>query len=133
LTLAFDYALQKNVLILAATGNQGSTGYSPSIFSTWVIPVAACDATGSVSSMSNIGHSIGKRGYLAPGENIISASAGGGFTQMSGTSFAVPFVTGAIALLWSLFPMASAVEIVRAILHSQQISNLSEITCSSNI
>ena len=35
---------------------------------------------------------------------------------MSGTSAAAPFVTGAIALLWSLYPQASAAEIRQAIL-----------------
>ena len=30
---------------------------------------------------------------------------------MSGTSFAAPFVTGALALLWSIFPTASPTRI----------------------
>ena len=34
---------------------------------------------------------------------------------MSGTSFAAPFVTGTVALLWSLFPNASPMELVNAI------------------
>jgi subtilisin family serine protease len=34
--------------------------------------------------------------------NITSTAPDGKYTQMSGTSAAAPFVTGAIALLWSL-------------------------------
>ena len=34
----------------------------------------------------------------------------------AGTSIAVPFVAGAAALLWSLFPAATAAEIKRALL-----------------
>ena len=34
---------------------------------------------------------------------------------MSGTSFATPFVTGALALIWSIFPTASAAQLVRSI------------------
>jgi subtilisin family serine protease len=34
---------------------------------------------------------------------------------MSGTSFAAPFVTGAIALLWSVFPEATPPNLIRAI------------------
>ena len=36
---------------------------------------------------------------VAPGVNIISAAPGGGYTSMTGTSMATPFVTGSAALL----------------------------------
>lgn len=36
---------------------------------------------------------------VAPGVNIFTATPGGGFTTVSGTSFATPFVSGAAALL----------------------------------
>lgn len=36
---------------------------------------------------------------VAPGVNILTAAPGGGFTTVSGTSFATPFVSGAAALL----------------------------------
>jgi len=36
---------------------------------------------------------------VAPGVNIFTAASGGGFTTVSGTSFATPFVSGAAALL----------------------------------
>ncbi|WP_373466499.1 S8 family serine peptidase, partial [Acinetobacter soli] len=35
----------------------------------------------------------------APGVNIVTARAGGGYEAVTGTSFAVPFVTGGAALL----------------------------------
>lgn len=35
----------------------------------------------------------------APGVNITTTAAGGGYTVVSGTSFAAPFVTGSAALL----------------------------------
>ena len=52
---------------------------------------------------------------MAPGMNITSILSGGGFTRHSGTSFAVPFLTGTIALLWSIFPKATATNIVNSI------------------
>jgi subtilisin family serine protease len=52
---------------------------------------------------------------MAPGVNIMSSYPGGKYTHMSGTSFAAPFVTGAIALLWSIFPYATPSEIIKAI------------------
>ena len=36
---------------------------------------------------------------MAPGVDITTTSAGGGYTTVSGTSFATPFVTGSAALL----------------------------------
>lgn len=115
---AYEYAMQKNVLILGAAGNQASLGYASDLYSTWIIPVAACDEEGKISSLSNIGPSIGKRGLMAPGVNIISALSGGTLTRMSGTSCAVPFVTGGIALLWSQFPQATVTEIISSILQT---------------
>jgi subtilisin family serine protease len=51
----------------------------------------------------------------APGEAITSLGAEGKPLKLSGTSFATPFVTGAIALLWSLFPSATVAEIKLAV------------------
>jgi subtilisin family serine protease len=111
---AYDYALQKSVIIVVAAGNQGNIGNISLINHQWLIPVAACDENNSLDPMSNFGPSIGNRGLMAPGMNIRSTYPGGQYTNMSGTSFAAPFVTGAIALLWSIFPSATA----GAIMHS---------------
>jgi subtilisin family serine protease len=118
---AYDYAMRNGVIIVAAAGNQGNIGGYLSILShQWVIPVAGCDEQGRLDPMSNFGPSIGRRGVMAPGVNITSTSPNGRYTQMSGTSFAVPFVTGAIALLWSIFPKATA-EIIHALRYSLYI------------
>lgn len=112
---AYDYARLHETIILAASGNQGNIGGVSLLNNQWVIPVAACNENGILDPISNFGQSIGIRGLMAPGINITSTSSGGGYRQMSGTSFAVPFVTGALALLWSIFVKASAAEMVRAI------------------
>lgn len=113
---AFDYACLRGVIIVGAAGNQGRIGPVPLFTHPWVIPVVACDQTGRLYARSNLGPSIGRRGLMAPGVNISSACSTGGYMTMTGTSVAVPFVTGAIALLWTSFPDLSACEIRNAIL-----------------
>lgn len=113
---AYDYALQKGVILVAAAGNQGNIGYITMLDHNWLIPVTACDSEGRIDPMSNFGRSISKRGLMAPGVNITSTAPNGQYTQMSGTSAAAPFVTGTIALLWSIFPRAAAHKIIRSLI-----------------
>ena len=58
---ALDYAAQRAVIIVAATGNQGVVGSSVITRHPWLIPVAGCDLQGRPLSQSNLGNSIGKR------------------------------------------------------------------------
>jgi subtilisin family serine protease len=112
---ALDQAAKKGVIIVAAAGNQGTVGGTIITRHPWVVPVAACDARGRPTRESNLGHSIGRRGLMAPGDGITSLGANGQPVTLGGTSVAAPFVTGAIALLWSEFPAATAVEVKAAV------------------
>lgn len=112
---ALDYAARRGVIVVAAAGNQGTLGSSAITRHPWVIPVVACDLRGRPISQSNLGSSIGRRGLGAPGEEITSLGAEGKPLTFGGTSVATPFVTGAIALLWSEFPAASVAEVKFAV------------------
>lgn len=113
---ALEYAGRMEVITVAAAGNQGTLGSSAIIRHPWVIPVAACSSQARPHSLSNLGSSIGRRGLMAPGEDVRSLGAEGEPYRAGGTSVAAPFVTGAIALLWSIFPAASAAEVKSAVL-----------------
>jgi subtilisin family serine protease len=112
---AINYAAGRGVIIVAAAGNQGAIGDSAITRHSWVIPVAACDSEGRLLSESNLGSSIGRGGVTAPGENITSLGTNGKPQVSGGTSAAAPFVTGTVALLWSEFPDATAVQIKRSV------------------
>jgi subtilisin family serine protease len=115
---AYHYACRRGVIIVVAAGNQGKLGYAPLVHNLWVLPVVACDNSGNLSPESNFGASIGSRGLMAPGVNITSTWPKGKYNQMSGSSVAAPFVTGAVALLWSIFPNAASTEIIYCIMNT---------------
>lgn len=115
LDAALNEALRRGVIVVAAAGNQGTVGSSAITRHPWVIPVVACDLQGRPMNESNLGGSIGRRGLSAPGDRITSLGAQGPALILGGTSVAVPFVTGATALLWSEFPSAGASHIKLAI------------------
>lgn len=123
---AIDYAARRHVIIVAAAGNQGTLGGTVITNHAWVVPAGACDLRGKPLVESNLGHSIGRRGVLAPGEQIASLGSDGKPLTLGGTSAAAAVVTGAIALIWSLLPSASGAELRFAIMqaHAQARTNV---------
>lgn len=129
---AIEYARQRNVLIVAAAGNDGSdiTGlpvYPATIKSDNLITVCAVDDQKGIASFSNF--SSTDVDLCAPGVEIASANKNydpflrpneSEFISMSGTSMATPVVTGVAALIWSMEPTLSASEIKDIIIKSAQ-------------
>jgi subtilisin family serine protease len=112
---ALFLAAKQGVIVVAAAGNQAAVGSSAITRHAWVIPVVACDERGRPTDQSNLGSSIGRRGLTAPGDAVLSLGTGSKPITAGGTSIATPFVTGAVALLRSLFPKAPGAQVKLAV------------------
>ena len=124
---ALDQAARRGVIVIVAAGNQGTLGGTAITYHPWVIPVVAYDLDGRPMHLSNFGSSIGRRGLGAPGYQVTSLGANGKPLTLGGTSAAAPFVTGAIALLWSEFPSATAAEVKLAVTRASSRRRMSVV------
>lgn len=109
----YDEALNLGVIIVAASGNNGTAVIGCPACMPQVISAGALrqDATGDVSraSYSQYGKDLD---LVAPGDRIYSTYKTGSFAFLSGTSMACPEVVAAIAITSSYHPNSTAPEVV---------------------
>ena len=93
------YAYSKNVVLVASSGNSGNDEpHYPSGYSE-VISVGNSTEDDYIASSSSYGSTLD---LVAPGTFILSTSKDGGYSVVSGTSAAAPFVSAAATLILSL-------------------------------
>ncbi len=111
LQVAIDYAWAHNVVVVAATGNDGSTTATFPAGDRGVIGVSNTDQNDALNASSNYGADT----FLAaPGTDIVTLAAGGGTTSITGTSASSAEVAAAAAVLRASDPAASNGVIVGA-------------------
>ncbi len=120
---ACAYAFAKGAVVVAAGGNSYSSGnwVQYPAASPHVLGVASTDGAGNPSAFSNTGPHID---LAAPGEGILAAVPGAGYSTESGTSFSAPHVSGAAALVLSANPNLSAAE-AASVIQSTALDDLS--------
>jgi thermitase len=106
LELAVDKARATGAVIVAAAGNEGTkTPRYPAAY-TKVIAVSATNENDRLAGFSSRGSWVD---LAAPGTNILSTGADGGYYEENGTSEAAPFVSALAGLLASEGKTASEV------------------------
>ncbi|MBD2762786.1 S8 family serine peptidase [Kocuria sp. cx-116] len=115
---AFAYAEEKDVLVVAASGNRGSglnqVGAPATI--PGVLTVGGVNRAGQASwDSSSQGISIAVAG---PSEDMVGAMPDGGYAEWSGTSATVPLVSGTAALIKSKNPDLSVAQIANQIIRT---------------
>ncbi len=116
---ACAYAFSKGAVVVAAAGNSfqwGNEVQYPAA-SPNVLAVASVDRTGNPSAFSNTGRHID---LAAPGEAVLAAipvvaPSNAMYDVESGTSFAAPHVSGALALVLSVNPKLTAAQAAAAV------------------
>jgi len=112
---AFLYAMQHDVVIVAAAGNRGSgtTVVGAPATMPGVLTVAGVDRSGQASAdASSQGITVG---VAAPSEELVGVAPGGGYRLWSGTSGSAPLVAGIVALVRSAYPGLDADDVIERI------------------
>jgi thermitase len=110
-----DYAFSKNVILVAASGNDNSNQPSfPAAFPE-VLSVGAVGWDGRRAPFSNYGTYMD---VAAPGISIASTYPGGQYAALSGTSMAAPHVTALAGLIRSINPKLTSTEVMDIIIRT---------------
>ncbi len=113
---AFLYAMQNDVVIVAAAGNRGSGTEVVGAPATMpgVLAVAGVDRSGSASeNATSQGVTLG---VAAPSEELVGTVPGGGYATWSGTSGATPIVAGIVALVRAAHPELDAANVINRVI-----------------
>lgn len=113
---AFLYAMEHDVVVVAAAGNRGSgtTEVGAPATMPGVVTVGGVDANGEASAdASSQGITIA---VSAPSEELVGVEPGGGYVVWNGTSGATPIVSGIVALVRAAHPELDANNVIQRLI-----------------
>ncbi|WP_167969435.1 type VII secretion-associated serine protease mycosin [Lentzea indica] len=120
LVRAVNYAIEKDVVLVAATGNEGKEVSAPANIG-GVIAVAGTNREGKPWKSSNVGADTV---LSAPAQGIVTAAPksvySSGYAEMDGTSAASAIVSGVAALVRAKHPEMPAKDVVNALIKTAQ-------------
>lgn len=117
---AIAYATAKDVLIVVASGNDGSSKVSSPANLPGVMAIGAVGKDGKVRAKSNSGPELM---LTSPGDEIVSAGncSGSKYCIGNGTSDATAFVAGAAALVRAKYPDLTAGQVANRLVKSAKV------------
>ena len=122
LSQAVSYANGKNVVLVAAAGNENTNArVYPAAISGKVVGIASTTDYDTRSSFSNYGSA--DVWIAAPGEYVISTYPGGTYAAASGTSFSSPLAAGTAALMLSVKSGLNQSSAASALSHARQLTS----------
>jgi subtilisin family serine protease len=122
LQAAIQYALSKNIVIVAASGNDAQQILVyPAAYNS-VVGVGSTSNTDSKSSFTNFGTNAVF--IAAPGEGVVTTYPGGNYAAGWGTSFSTPLVAGEAALILQARPTYHPGDVANAISRAAAVSQM---------
>ncbi|MGW4809161.1 type VII secretion-associated serine protease mycosin [Kitasatospora sp. NPDC004272] len=106
---AINYAIKKDVVLVAGTGNEGLPLVAYPAGFPGVVAVSAVTESGEIWKDSSTGPQVT---LAAPGDSIHHAGLNGGYGSPSGTSDSAAFVSAVAALVRSKYPNLSAGQVI---------------------